>query len=82
MNDRSATHSAALDGFGIILGYEHALAADLAQGRFLRVLPEYEGPSRPLHVLYGNDQRTTPKVCRFVEMLIDRFPASATSARP
>lgn len=73
LNDWSAMHSAALAGSGIVLGYEHAVAQDLSAGRLIRVLPDYEVPSRPMHILYVADRRMTPKLRCFVEGVVAAF---------
>jgi DNA-binding transcriptional LysR family regulator len=73
INDWGAIHSAARDGFGIVLGYEHAVAEDLAAGRLMRVLPDFEGPSRPMHLLYAADRRMTPKLRCFVDRMVETF---------
>jgi DNA-binding transcriptional LysR family regulator len=73
INDWGAIHSAARDGFGIVLGSEHAVGEDLAAGRLIRVLPDFEGPSRPMHLLYAADRRMTPKLRCFVDRMIGTF---------
>lgn len=74
-NDWKALLQGALDGFGIALGPESVLAAELAAGRLVRVFPDYEGPARPMHVLYPAGRRPTVKVCSFVEALVEAFGA-------
>jgi DNA-binding transcriptional LysR family regulator len=73
VNDWGAIHSAVLSGFGITLGYEHAVAEDLAAGRLVQVLPDFEGPSRPMHLLYASDRRMTPKLRFFVDRIVESF---------
>ncbi|UHH33167.1 LysR family transcriptional regulator [Pseudomonas veronii] len=51
VNDWEALRRAALEDFGILIGYEQAVAADLESGRLIRILPGYEGPIRPIHLL-------------------------------
>jgi DNA-binding transcriptional LysR family regulator len=67
MNDWSALHSAARDGFGVLLGYEHAVAEDLASGGLIQILSEYEGPFRPIHLLYAAERQMTLKLRCFVD---------------
>ena len=55
LSDWGAMYAAALDGYGIVFGYERAVATDLAAGR-LRVLEGYELPARPMHLLYAADR--------------------------
>ncbi|WP_213778679.1 LysR family transcriptional regulator [Caballeronia sp. dw_276] len=73
INDWGAIHSAALDGFGIVLGSEHAVAEDLAAGRLVRVLPDFDGPVRPMHLLYAADRRMTSKLRCFIDRMIEAF---------
>lgn len=71
VNDWEALRSAALEGFGILIGYEQAVAADLQSGQLIRVLPDYEGPVRPIHLLYAADRRMTSKLRCFVDHLME-----------
>jgi DNA-binding transcriptional LysR family regulator len=71
MNDWSALHSAARDGFGVLLGYEQAVAEDLASGALIQILPEYEGPFRPIHLLYAAERQMTLKLRCFVEHVME-----------
>ena len=81
INDTTALLSAALDGFGIVL-----IAADLARGalsagRLVRVLPGFEAPSRPTHLLYLADRRQTPKLRSFIDTVVQEFgPHGAAAA--
>lgn len=61
VNDGNALLHAALNGFGIALGAEIAVREDLATGRLVRVLPGYDGPSRPMHLIYAADRRPIPE---------------------
>jgi DNA-binding transcriptional LysR family regulator len=71
MNDWSALHSAARDGFGVLLGYEHAVAEDLASGGLIQILSEYEGPFRPIHLLYAAERQMTLKLRCFVDHVME-----------
>jgi len=71
VNDWGALHSAAVDGFGILMGYEQAVAADLESGRLVRILPGYQGPVRPVHLLYAADRRMTSKLRCFVDHMME-----------
>ncbi|WP_459873402.1 LysR substrate-binding domain-containing protein [Halomonas shantousis] len=73
INDWKGLLRAALEGFGITLGYEAALAEELAAGRLVRLLPGYDGPSRPMHLLYATDQRMTPKLRHFIDDVVTAF---------
>ena len=71
INDWNALRSAALNDFGILIGFEGALADDLASGSLVRVLPDYDGPVRAIHLLYAADRRMTPKLRCFVEHVME-----------
>jgi len=62
-----------VEGYGITLGPEGVLSGEIAAGRLVRVLPDYEGPSRPMHVLYPAGRRPTVKVKSFIDAIVDEF---------
>lgn len=72
-NDWKALLHAAIEGFGITLGPESVLLPEIEAGRLVRVLPAYEGPARPMHVLYPAGRRPTVKLRCFVEAVIEEF---------
>jgi DNA-binding transcriptional LysR family regulator len=72
-NDWKMLLHAAVEGYGITLGPEGVLSGEIAAGRLVRVLPDYEGPSRPMHVLYPAGRRPTVKVKSFVDAIVDEF---------
>lgn len=72
-NDGTALVSAAIEGAGIVLAAEDVLRDALASGRLIRVLPEYQPPSRPMHLLYSPDRRQTPKLRSFIAAAVDHF---------
>jgi DNA-binding transcriptional LysR family regulator len=76
INDWKGLLHAALDGFGITLGPEVALADALSAGSLVRILPHYDGPSRPMHILYAADRRMTPKLRSFVDTVVAAFGES------
>lgn len=58
----------AIQGMGILFMSEHVVADDLAAGRLERVLPAWEGESRPIHVV--TESKLLPaKTQRFIEFL-------------
>ena len=72
-NDWKALLHAALEGFGITLGPQSVLAAEIEAGRLIRVLADDEGPARPMHVPYPAGRRPTVKVHSFVDALLAEF---------
>lgn len=41
-----------------------------AEGKLVKLLAAYQSPSRPLHLLYGQDRYRSPKLRGFVEYLV------------
>jgi len=73
VNSGQALRSAALEGLGIILQPEGLLQDDIAAGRLVRVLPGYDPPSRPMHILFAPDRRPTPKLRSFIDAVVAAF---------
>ncbi len=79
-NDWKALLHAALEGYGVTLGPESVLKAEIAAGRLVRVLPDYEGPARPMHVLTPAGRRPTVKIRSFVEAMTQEFGPNSSNA--
>ncbi len=45
----------------------------LGHGRWVRLLPAYEVPSQPLHLLCAPHRRVTPKLRTFLDFAIASF---------
>ncbi len=45
----------------------------VAAGRLVRIPPDYEAPSRPMHILFAAERRPTPKLRRFIELAEAQF---------
>lgn len=74
-NDWKTLLHAAIEGFGITLGPVSVLDGEIAAGRLVRVLVDYEGPARPMHVLYPAGRRPTVKIRSFVDAIVEEFGA-------
>ncbi|CAD5264257.1 LysR family transcriptional regulator [Bosea sp. 62] len=72
-NNGQALRQAALSGFGITLQAEDLLREDIANGRLVRILPGYEGPTRPMHIVFMPDRSPTPKLRSFVDFIVAEF---------
>ncbi|AGH87151.1 LysR family transcriptional regulator [Ralstonia nicotianae] len=69
---------AALAGMGVLLQPLELVRSALADGSLVGVLPQYEPPTRPMHVLYAPDRRVTPKLRSFLDFAVLAFgPESA-----
>lgn len=73
INNGQALRGAALEGFGITLQAYDMLRDDLASGRLIQVLPDYEAPLRPMHILFAPDRRPTPKLRSFIDFVTGTF---------
>jgi DNA-binding transcriptional LysR family regulator len=80
-NDWKVLLGAAIRGYGVTLGPESVLNDEIAAGRLVRVLPSYEGPARPMHVLHPAGRRPTVKVRSFVDAVIAEFGVRRGEAR-
>jgi DNA-binding transcriptional LysR family regulator len=70
VNSATALLSGALAGFGIAFLAEDLARASLANGQLVRVLPDFDTPSRPMHLLYHADRRSTTKLRSFIDMVV------------
>ncbi|MFG1425969.1 LysR family transcriptional regulator [Roseixanthobacter glucoisosaccharinicivorans] len=73
VNDARVLQAAALDGQGIILQANLILADDLAAGRLVQVLPDYETPTRALHILFAATRPPTQTLRSFIDHVASRF---------
>jgi DNA-binding transcriptional LysR family regulator len=73
VNNGQALRTAAIAGLGIIMQPEVLVGDDVASGRLVRLLAEYELPSRPMHIVYVADRRPTPKLRSFIDFVVERF---------
>lgn len=77
-NSGYAQLRAALQGAGIFLASTDLVQADLDAGRLQRVLPDWQGPSRPMHLIYAADRQRTAKLRRFVDEALQTFGPEQT----
>lgn len=72
-NDWKALMHAALEGYGVTLGPEDVLRTEIEKGHLVRVLPDYQGPSRPMHVLVPSARKQTTNIRCFVDAVRKAF---------
>jgi len=72
-NSGEALRATAVAGMGILLQPYELVEDEIAAGRLVRLLPEYEPPARAVHALYASDRQMTPKLRSFLEFAVDRF---------
>jgi DNA-binding transcriptional LysR family regulator len=73
VNNGQALRAAALHGLGIVMQPAILLEADVRAGRLVQLLPDYELPSRPMHVVFLPDRYRSPKLRSFIDYVVERF---------
>lgn len=73
MNTSAGLHQAARTGMGIVMLPDALVEQDLRDGKLVTVIPDYQPPSRPLHLLYAQDRYRLPKLRRFVEFAMQTW---------
>lgn len=73
MDDGEGLLAATLAGLGILAQSSEMVEPLIAEGRLIRVLPDYEAPAKPFHLLYAPDRRPTPKLRTFVDWALEHF---------
>lgn len=73
VNNGQALRMAAVEGLGIIMQPEILLSSDVQSGLLVRLLSDYELPTRPVHIVYHADKRQTPKLRRFIDFVVATF---------
>ncbi len=74
-NDWKPLLLAAIEGNGITLGPEDILGEEIKKGHLVQILPHYDTPSRPMHILLPAGLRPTVKIRSFIEALREQFGA-------
>jgi len=67
VNDGVSLLNAARKGFGIVMGGRDLIYEPMLRGEVTQILPEYEAPLRPIHLLFSPDKRQTPKLRSFID---------------
>lgn len=73
IDNGEALLQAALAGLGIILQPFELVRSSLEAGSLVAVLPEYNVPTRSLHILHAPDRRITPKLRSFLDFVSSEF---------
>src|SRR4051812_25945908 len=72
-NNANALLAAAGEGLGIAFIAEDLARSDLANGRLVRVLADFDTRSRPMHLLFQADRRQTTKLRSFVDAVVEEI---------
>ncbi len=70
-NNGDVLREAAIAGMGVILQPDFLLEDALADGRLVRVLPEWEVPTIGIFAVYTSRNHLAPKVRSFIDYLVD-----------
>ncbi|MCJ2076371.1 LysR family transcriptional regulator [Methylobacterium sp. E-016] len=76
VNNGQALLNLAEAGMGILLQPASLVRDALVSGRLVHLLPDYEPPTHPMHILYAPDRRITPKLRSFLDFIATRFGGS------
>ncbi|HVH06632.1 MAG TPA: LysR family transcriptional regulator [Myxococcota bacterium] len=63
----------ALAGFGIARVLSYQVGAELRDGRLVRLLPDFEPPPIPIHVVHPEGRRASARVRAFVDFAVERL---------
>jgi DNA-binding transcriptional LysR family regulator len=73
INSSQALRQAAVQGMGIVMLPDALVQPDLHSGNLVALLTDYQLPSRPMHVLYGQDRYRLPKLRAFVDFVMEKW---------
>nr|WP_321238408.1 LysR substrate-binding domain-containing protein [uncultured Tolumonas sp.] len=65
--------NAGLCGAGVMLQPAELVTPFLQRGQLVEVLPDYQTPTRPMHLVHALDRRMTPKLRSFVDFIVSEF---------
>ncbi|UXY16043.1 LysR family transcriptional regulator [Chitiniphilus purpureus] len=68
VDDARVVHALALAGEGVALLPVHLCRQDCAQGRLVRILPEWHARADPIHIVYPRQRFMPPKLRAFVDL--------------
>lgn len=71
-----AARNATLTGYGYCLTTDFSVAKDIAEGRLLQLLPDYEPVEQILYATFPHRHYLPAKVRVFVDFLVERFASS------
>jgi DNA-binding transcriptional LysR family regulator len=75
VNSTEVTLEAAVAGRGITMALSYQVMRELAEGRLVRVLEEFEPPAVPVHVIYTGGIRAPARARAFARFAVERLRA-------
>lgn len=79
-DDILGVSSAALYGMGIGQSYRFIVAAELAAGRLVELLPQHAGAARPFSILYPGQRHMPGRVRLLIDFLVRQLAPAASHA--
>ena len=73
VTSNDAAISAALEGFGITRLLSYQVAAEVEAGRLQVLMPQYEPPEYPVHILHRESRHASAKVRAFIDLMAKRL---------
>ncbi|MBC3196495.1 LysR family transcriptional regulator [Pseudomonas poae] len=73
LNSSQGLRQAAVHGMGIVMLPDALVRPDLEAGKLVALLPTYQLPSRPMHLVYRQDRYRLPKLRAFVDFVMEQF---------
>jgi DNA-binding transcriptional LysR family regulator len=81
-SDPEALHLFLLAGDGVLMTNHSRVAADVAAGRLVRILPDWDGPEPALYAVRPGGRVQPPKVKAFLDFLGPRLDLSGSFSAP
>jgi len=78
VTSNDAVISAAQSGFGIARLLSYQVAEEVAAGRLRLLMPEYDPPPYPVHILHREGRHASARVRAFIDLLAERLRADST----
>lgn len=76
-----ALMAAAVAGAGIILQPSELVMPAIQEGKLVEILPNFPVPTRPMHLLYPQDRRMTPKLRSFIDFTLEFFAPDGSNSK-
>lgn len=78
VTSNAAAICAATTGFGIARLLSYQVAAEVASGELEILMPQYQTPDIPVHILHREGRHESTKVRAFIDMMANRLRSQAT----
>ena len=75
-NQVQAARQACVQGIGIARLLHYQVAAELADGRLVRLLQNFERPDIPIQMVYPHSRLMSPRVRQFIDWAAPRLGAA------